>query len=361
MTPRGNSFRFDLGRAVGAEEARAEEGAAQGPESKRVWPGSQLSLLGEQGHAIAPEVDFGHGGNSSTMLRAFTVRVAFFKLGGLALATGALAASPGARASGGATLSLELALSSGTCAVAAVAYYQILLVRQQTPPAALRGAAEQMGAGAQGEQGAALDRIGAREAAVDALRLCDWLVTLPLLTLHAGLLTRRLTGKRMLLGSEGHVVGAALQPALVGLGAVYRLQCNELRGGGWSFVVGVLAFCAATAVFGLSTANLVDGVPLSPECPIDQSANSDAVAVNYVAFMQLGYPLVYFTAAIVLQQRYWKDNPSHYPVWLSNFKDSAFVVLDIGVKGGIAFYSLLKTEWAAEAPAAGPSNCSLAR
>jgi len=167
-------------------------------------------------------------------------------------------------------------------------------------------------------------RLAWQEAAADAIRHSDWVVTLPLLLmeLHA------LVGWHTKWFSV--TISIVFIELMVGLGAYTRLGVDELappRTAGADMLVrasGLAAFIVAWVLMILVLLNLL----------LDSESTDKSGGYVWVFSLPwIGYGIVSLAAIIVRQ--FYKDG---YPEWLAIFKDVAYAALDNWSKGAFAFY-----------------------
>lgn len=166
-------------------------------------------------------------------------------------------------------------------------------------------------------------------------------------------------------------LAAFMQTWITGLGSVGRMYTNELRvydeegewpimfSTGWTSVIfGFIAYVVATAVWVLTTINLVDHAgdpwntePLSAEFQAahpnymnDELRSRDAGAIWVVCLVQVGYPIMAFSTVIYFNLCS-KELDRTYPGWLSFMKDVVYAALDVTSKGGLALYVAMRATW----------------
>ena len=160
--------------------------------------------------------------------------------------------------------------------------------------------------------------------------------TLFLLELHLCSYAIAAGGERPF-GEHADFLGAFLQIVVVFLGAIYRFWGNEGRTQyACNNMIGYLSFLLAVFVFALIGWNRLNGLDGMSEC-------NDIRALFAFSLLQVGYPVVFFVAWIVLHMGRLKN--TEYSYNLSAFKDVSLATLDVGVKAGLALYTILRLEW----------------
>ena len=221
-------------------------------------------------------------------------------------------------------------------------------------------------------------KLYAQEIAVDSLRHSDWTVTARLLTtpLSPVAINLRipLAAQLVLMKLAEHAVAdqaqpdnrrifathtaAFLQTIVVFLGSIARFFLNDLRAPknrarasrAVSVSLGVLAYSGATAIWVLTTLDLLMHVGL-PQEKTDDRAMEDAYVLWALSIMQIGYPVISLLQVVWLNC--WSKNldpssraegmPSDQtdPL-LSVLKDLAYGILDSVCKGGLALFVALR-------------------
>tara|TARA_Y100000389_G_scaffold119188_1_gene116370 strand:+ start:255 stop:725 length:471 start_codon:yes stop_codon:yes gene_type:complete len=130
---------------------------------------------------------------------------------------------------------------------------------------------------------------------------------------------------------------AFLMPVMVGLGALYRFPKS---------LASLICFGGACAIFGVVIWGIIDPM-VSDKCPpgvnstdfatgtcqiTDNNKKTDRGAVLFLTFIWIGYPIVsLFDLRPATTYTY--------------NKDSAYAVLDVTSKGGLALYAALRSTW----------------
>ena len=153
---------------------------------------------------------------------------------------------------------------------------------------------------------------------------------------------------------------AFLQTAIVGLGSVARFFLNDLRVSEaqrgkprvLSIALGVLSYLGATAIWGLTTANLLYQVGWPSE-KTTYPAREDSEVLWALAIVQSGYALMSLVQILWLNfaatdlepgEGYGKKAmpPGQMDPALSVVKDIVYGVLDSVTKGGLALFCALR-------------------
>ena len=199
-------------------------------------------------------------------------------------------------------------------------------------------------------------KLYAQEIAVDSLRHSDWTVTLVLMKLaeHAVADQAQPDNNRIF---ATHTA-AFLQTVVIFLGSIARFFLNDLRAPkdrarasrAVSVSLGVLAYAGATAIWVLTTIDLLMHVGL-PQEKTDDHAMEDAYVLWALSVMQIGYPVISLLQVVWLNC--WSKNldPSNRaegmpsdqtdPL-LSVLKDLGYGILDSVCKGGLALFVALR-------------------
>ena len=261
----------------------------------------------------------------------------------------------------GARLAFSCALCAGE-AVAAAHYFFIWRVRRQYQPAYTEKwrlpfgeEADQLvtnSASSVSETERVKAAIYANELAVDGFRFSDWLCTLVLLTIELGT-TREFVSETDADTPDPPISKewcAALQAAMVSLGAVYRFYTNEVRGrsdrknsfagvGCGTFLLGWGSFCLSSLAFAMTIYGLLHGLKLPSEYS-DPTIHAAVVQLWLFTLIWVGYPVVMLLARLRLGG--WLRGPevpeNEYTEGLSLFKDVSFGFLDATSKAFLALF-----------------------